>query len=92
MDKFGFWSVLLVVFVAEIPCLLRTMALQMHNKGIWNVIWGTTAGNAMALVFGVVLAQSVRRYMPEAWLTYLEHGASVMLIILGVYLLFSGHD
>ncbi len=92
MDKFGFWAVLIVVFIAEIPCLLRTMAIQLHNKSIWSVVWGTTAGNLLALVCGVLLAKVVQKYFSEHWLQYVEHGASVMLIILGFYLLFSGHS
>lgn len=83
---------MLIVFLAEIPCLLRTMAIQMHNKGIWDVIWGTLAGNALALVMGIGLAKVIQNCWPDEWLTYMEYGASIMFILLGAWLLFNGHD
>jgi putative Ca2+/H+ antiporter (TMEM165/GDT1 family) len=91
MDKIGFWQVLIVVFFAELPCLLRTMCIQLHNKGIWGVVWGTIVGSILALVIGILLAKVAQQYS-SALLEYLEKCSAGMLVLLGLYLLFSGHD
>lgn len=91
MDKLDFWKILAVVFIAELPCLLRTVCIQLQNKGIWSVIWGTMAGNLLALVIGIAIAKGLTT-APEAWFGYLEKAASIALISLGFYLLMSGHD
>lgn len=89
MERFGFWSILMIVFIAELPCLLRTMCIQMHNKSMWEVITGTMTGNILALVIGVLLAKFVQSSMPLGWIEYIEKGASILLIALGFYLLLS---
>jgi putative Ca2+/H+ antiporter (TMEM165/GDT1 family) len=91
-DKYGFWFVLLFVFLAEIPCILRTMAIQLGNDSIWSVVWGTMTGNILALIVGVLVAKLVTKFLPPQALHTLESLSAVALIVLGLYLLFKPHD
>ena len=57
MERFDFWAIFAVVFIAEIPCILRTVALQLHTQGIWGVVGGTIAGSFAALFTGILIAK-----------------------------------
>lgn len=90
-DKIGFWLVLFFVFVAEIPCIMRTAALQLKNDSVWPVVWGTMAGNVLALVVGIALAKALAGLLSESQMDWMHSGSAVALILLGVYMLFMGH-
>ncbi len=90
-DKLSFWFILWIVFIAEIPCLLRTMAIQVRNESIWQVVWGTTAGNLLALVVGITLAKIASSYLGPRGMEYMENVSAIALIALGFYLLLR-HD
>jgi len=90
-DKIGFWLVLAFVFVAEIPCILRTIAIQVRNESIWSVVLGTMAGNVLALVVGVILAKFLAGILTESQMHWIHNGSAIALIVLGAYMLFGGH-
>jgi putative Mn2+ efflux pump MntP len=87
MDKF--WALAAIVFVAELPCLLRTFALQVQNRSIWSVVLATTLGNALALVVGLLLAKAFMAASPEASHDYAKAIAGAVLMGLGAYMIFS---
>ncbi len=86
-DNISFWLVLWIVFIAEIPCLLRTMAMQVKNESIWPVIWGTTTGNVLALAVGIFFAKVAAAWLGPKAMEYFEHISAIALIVLGFYLL-----
>ena len=87
MDKIGFWACAGAVLLMELPCLLRTMALQANNQSVWPVVWGTILGNAFALLVGIALARAAAR-LPEGALGYVHTAAGLVLIGLGAYMIF----
>jgi putative Ca2+/H+ antiporter (TMEM165/GDT1 family) len=86
-NNIGFWLVLWMVFVAEIPCIIRTMAMQVKNESVWAVVWGTMAGNVLALVVGVTLAKLAMGVLGPKAMEYFENVTALALIVLGFYLL-----
>lgn len=84
------WKILLVVFLAELPCLLRTVALQTYSKQMLNVIVGTLLGNLAALVIGIALGELINRHLGEKEI-YLNYIAGSMLIFLGLHIMFWDH-
>lgn len=91
MDKFSFWAIFSVVFLAEIPCILRTVAIQLKSEGIWNVIAGTAAGSAAALLVGILLAKLMQGGVPPAYSDYVGYVSGIGLIVLGVMFLLKIH-
>lgn len=90
MDKIGFWACAATVLLMELPCLIRTMALQANNQSVWPVVWGTVLGNAFALAVGILLARAMGR-LPENLHCYFHSAAGVVLIGLGAYMLLDRH-
>lgn len=90
MDKMSFWTCMVAVALMEIPCLVRTMALQTYNQSIWPVVVGTVVGNVAALVIGIALAKLAGR-LPEGTLWYVHAGAGIALMGLGAYMIFDKH-
>lgn len=86
MNKFNFLSIFLIVLLAEIPCILRTVAIQLRSEGVWEVVWGTVAGSAMALLVGIGIG-----YWAGSSLPSIADKAQVLsgfcMIFLGLWLL-----
>jgi len=91
MDKFGFWAVFAIVFLAEIPCILRTVAIQLKSDGIWSVVGGTIAGSAAALLVGILVAKLMQGSIPSQWSDIVGYMSGVALIALGIMFLFKIH-
>lgn len=86
-DKLGFWLVMWLVFVAEIPCIVRTVALQAGNKSIWSVACGTLAGSVLALFVGIVFAKMAGNFLGDRYMHCFENVMGLVLIGLGIYML-----
>lgn len=91
MDKFSFWSIFSIVFLAEIPCILRTVAIQLKSEGIWNVIGGTIAGSAVALLVGIVVAKWMQNGIPPQYADVVGYLSGASLIILGIMFILKLH-
>ena len=78
---------MLVVVIAELPCMIRTAALQLQNGSIWNVIWGTVAGSAVALLLGLGIAKTFGSHVGEHYVNWI---AGALLVGIGLYMMFSG--
>lgn len=89
MDKLGFWAIFFVVFLAEIPCILRTVSIQLQSEGIWNVVAGTAAGSVAALIIGIALAKLMQ--IPPQYSDYVGYVSGIGLIALGVMFLLKIH-
>lgn len=79
---------MLVVLVAELPCMIRTAALQLQNGNIWSVIWGTIVGSALALVGGLTIAKVFGVHAGDS--PYVSWIAGALIIGIGVYMMLSG--
>lgn len=90
MDKFGFWTTFAVVFFAEAPCIVRTIALQLQNQGIASVVWGTLAGSGLALVVGIILAKICTK-SSLLGTDYLSYVSGFAIILVGIWVLLKGH-
>lgn len=89
MDKF--WAIAAVVFIAELPCLLRTFALQTQSESTWKVIGATVLGNVLALAAGLLLAKVVSSALTESLHDHLKVISGILFIFLGAYLLLEHH-
>jgi putative Ca2+/H+ antiporter (TMEM165/GDT1 family) len=85
MEKFNFFTIFLLVFLAEIPCIVRTMALQVQNKGIWEVVLGTIAGSGLALVVGIFLAKFATKFIENP--LWIQYCSGLAIIGLGILIL-----
>lgn len=85
--RFGFWSVFTVVFIAEIPCILRTVAIQLKTDSVWDVVWGTMAGSLVALIVGILFAKVCLTNLPLI-ADRMQLVSGGCLILLGLLLLF----
>ena len=92
MEKVGLIGILVFVFLAELPCILRTTALQMHTGNMYNVVVGTILGNAIALVAGVALAYLLVRLFHLQHFEFMNYLSGSVFILLGLYIMLSGHD
>lgn len=92
MNKLGFWYIFLCVIVAEIPCILRTTALQIRNDGVGSIIGGTLAANAVALFFGILLAKIFVNVVPSDYADLFQNFAGLVFIILGLFMFCGGHE
>lgn len=88
MNKYETLVVLWFVALAEIPCLIRTVGMQVRNQSIWPVVWGTLGGSILALVIGLGLAKLLAMNLPETSLCAVERGSGLVLILIGLYMLF----
>ena len=86
MNKF--WTVLLVVFLAEIPCILRTVALQLKTDGLWQVISGTLLGNAVALGIGLSIAFLIAREIPTEYENWIQIASGLLIVGIGLLMIF----
>ena len=91
MDKFSFWTVFSVVFLAEIPCIIRTMALQIRTGGVFEVVTGTLAGSAVALIVGICLAKLLSSGIPPQYTIMVQWFSGVALMVVGAMILFRCH-
>lgn len=87
-----FWKIFLVVFLAELPCMIRTTGLQLSSNKIWDVIWGTTLGNVLALVFGLAAAAMLTWTFDGLKLEerHVNWFTGALFILLGLYVVFFG--
>lgn len=91
MNKF--WLFFVAVVVAEIPCILRTTAMQIKSEGIWPVISATLAANAVTLLIGIFIAKFLIKGLPEDYANYLQYAAGLVFVGLGISMFFScGHS
>lgn len=87
MAKFTFWSVFLAVLIAEIPCILRTTAMQIRTEGFASIIGGTLAANAVTLIFGILLAKFLVREIPSDYADIAQNIAAFVFIALGLMMI-----
>lgn len=87
MDLF---KIVLIVFIAELPCMVRTVALQLQNGSIWSVIWGTILGSALALAGGLIISKILECGFALAIHSQVNWIAGGILICLGLYMMFFG--
>lgn len=92
MEKVGLIGILVFVFLAELPCIFRTTALQMYSGNLYNVIVGTMVGNAIALVVGLALAYLLVRFFHLQHFEFMNYLSGSVFILLGLYIMLSGHD
>lgn len=83
--------VLSVVFLAEIPCILRTVALQLKTDGIWQVIFGTLVGSGLALAVGIGIALLISREIPVEYANWVQYCSGAAIIFIGLMVLLKGH-
>lgn len=88
MEKF--WAFFLIVFVAEIPCIVRTVALQMQTDRVLSVVFGTLAGSVAALVVGIAIAKLMKYGVPASHADVLQYVSGAVLIIIGLLMIFKG--
>jgi len=91
MEKFSFWTIFAVVFLAEIPCILRTMAIQVKTEGIWTVVFGTIAGSLVALLVGIFLAKVLTISIPEQYINWIQTFSGLALMAIGAMIVFHQH-
>lgn len=84
MEKF--WAIFAIVFLAEIPCILRTVSIQLYSNDTWKVIWGTLAGSVSALVVGLLLAKVFSVAVPTKYVDFIHPLAAIILIVAGVFM------
>lgn len=90
-DKVGIWVVLLFVLVSELPCILRTVAIQVRNDDVWPVVIGTIGGNILALVLGLLLARLITSLLTPGQMELVHTASGLSLIAMGIYLLATHH-
>jgi hypothetical protein len=88
MEKF--WLFFAIVLVAEIPCMVRTAALQMQTEGILPVVFGTLAGSVAALVVGIAVATLIKGGVPEGHAEALQYVSGAVLVAFGLFMMFKG--
>ena len=87
----NFWIIFGIVFLAEIPCILRTMSIQLYSNDIWKVVTGTLAGSISALLVGLMLAKIFSLTVPAKYIEYIHPFAAIILILAGIFM-FTHHD
>jgi len=91
----NFWSsfltILFVVFMAEIPCILRTVVLQVRSDGIWPVVLGTIGGSLLALSVGVAIGKLTTDVIPGYAIDWVQCIAGITMIGLGFFMVLNQH-
>lgn len=77
----------ILVFVAELgdKTQLTTMLLVAQNKSIWPVFIGASLALVCSSLVGVFAGDILSKYIPPS---YIQNGAAVAFIVIGVLLLF----
>ena len=78
-------KIILIVLIAEVPCMLRAFALQVKAGDASKVVAGTLVGTMVALVIGVVLAEWIRGWEAAKHLNVI---AGVLIVLVGIWLIF----
>lgn len=84
------WKIFLIVFIAELPCMIRTVGLQLHSDNLWKIIAGTVAGNFIALFGGLMIAHLLMKTVDLAKFAYLDLLTGGIFILLGLWIMFFG--
>tara|TARA_Y100000034_G_scaffold136971_1_gene217762 strand:+ start:5107 stop:5373 length:267 start_codon:yes stop_codon:yes gene_type:complete len=84
------WKIFLIVFIAELPCVVRTIGLQMYSGDMTKVIIGTVAGNMIALVAGILIAKAAMMHFDLKNFAYMDWLTGGLFILLGLYIIFFG--
>ena len=83
-----FLKIMVIVLVAELPCMIRTVALKLQSGDIWSVIWGTIVGSALALVCGLGIARVAGPHAADS--PYINYIAGGLIVAIGLYMMFAG--
>ena len=79
---------MMVVLIAELPCMIRTAALQLQSGKIWDVVWGTIAGSTVALILGLGIAKMLGSQVADSqWINWIS---GLLIIGIGIYMIAFG--
>lgn len=80
-------STFFLVFIAELgdKTQLATMLLASQNKSIWPVFLGSSLALVCSSLLGVFAGNIISKYIPT---NYLQTGAAIAFIVIGILLLF----
>lgn len=86
-----FWSTFTLIFVAEIADKSRVVGLLLATtyRAPWRVFWGMTLGYALLEGIAVAVGGALPGLIPTKWL---EPGAGLLFIVLGVAALALGEE
>lgn len=81
-------STFMLVFIAELgdKTQLTTMLLAAENKSVWPVFFGSALALICSSLVGVFAGSFITRYIPSH---FIQHGAALAFIIIGILLLFN---
>lgn len=89
--KISIFEILIIVFLAELPCLIRTTSLTMYSQGeILKVTLGTILGNAAALIVGLLIGKSLLYFCDLENTSFTQYIAGVIFILIGMYIMLFG--
>lgn len=78
----------IVIFMAEIGCILRSACL-VSQYGKSTVFFGTLIGTAMAIGVGVYAGEWTARILPHGTMHWI---AGFILILVGALMMFHNHN
>lgn len=87
MSKFEFWTTFIIVFLAEMPCILRTAVIQIRSGSMWSVFWGTMGGSLLAVIVGIMIGKFSSRSIPSEYTCWTQYLAGMLFIVLGLLMM-----
>lgn len=90
--KVSLITILIIVFLAELPCLIRTTSLTLYSQGdTLRVIGGTVAGNVLALVVGLGIGKALLYFFDlDSGGRIADYVSGMIFMLIGLYIMFWG--